>query len=189
MTEPATKKTTSLWTRVVVWGIVIAILGFLGWGLLRRGESRPEVGDTAPNFTLRLFDGYYGEFDDGRMTLVDLQGRVVVINFWASWCTECRLEARELEETWQDYKDQGVVFIGVSFKDTERKAIGYLQEFGVTYPNGLDGRGHITDNSYHITGVPETFIVDPAGRIACFKWGPFQAGELRAELDRLLEAR
>jgi cytochrome c biogenesis protein CcmG/thiol:disulfide interchange protein DsbE len=162
------------------------ILAVLGWGLIRRSETRPKVGDQAPDFTLRLFDGYYNAFDDGRVTLSELDGHVVVINFWASWCVECRVEARDLEETWQEYRDQGVVFVGVDFDDTEVKARNYLEEFGITYPNGLDGRGHISDNSYHITGVPETFIVNPAGEIAYVKVGPFQPGELRRQIEQLL---
>jgi cytochrome c biogenesis protein CcmG/thiol:disulfide interchange protein DsbE len=184
----SSEKSTNLWTQVAVWGVIIVVLAFLGWGLLKRSESRPAVGSTAPDFTLQLFDGYYNEFDDGQVTLSDLGGRVVVINFWASWCVECRVEARDLEETWQDYQDQGVVLIGVDYDDTEVAARAYLEEFGITYPNGLDGRGKITENRYHITGVPETFVVDRSGEIASVKIGPYQPGELRAILDRLLAA-
>jgi cytochrome c biogenesis protein CcmG/thiol:disulfide interchange protein DsbE len=186
VTTSIPQKSSSLWTRAAVWGVIVVVLAFLGWGLLKSGEPRPQVGNTAPDFTLRLFDGYYDEFDDGRVTLADLRGRVVVINFWASWCVECRVEARDLEETWQDYREKGVVFIGVDFDDTEIKARTYLEEFGITYPNGLDGRGRISSNSYHITGVPETFIVDPSGQITYVKIGPFQPGELRREIERLL---
>jgi cytochrome c biogenesis protein CcmG/thiol:disulfide interchange protein DsbE len=96
------------------------------------------------------------------------------------------VEARDLEETWQDYRDQGVVLIGVDYDDTEPVARAYLEEFGITYPNGLDGRGQITDNRYHITGVPETFVVDRSGEIASVKIGPYQPGELRRILDGLL---
>lgn len=178
---------THLSTRLLIWGIILVVLAFLGWGLIKRGETRPEVGSDAPGFTLPLFDGYYNEFTDGRVTLSDLRGRVVVLNFWASWCVECRVEARDLEETWQAYRDRGVVFVGIDYDDTEVKARTYLEEFGITYPNGLDGRGLITEGKYHITGVPETFIVDPQGKIALVKIGPFRAGELRQELDRLLQ--
>ena len=176
----------SIVPELFLWGVVLAVLALLGWGLVKRSEGRPQVGEMAPDFTLSLFDGYYGEFTDGSVTLSDLRGRVVVINFWASWCVQCREEARELEATWQAYRDRGVVFIGVDFDDTEDKARGYLQEFGITYPNGLDGRGLITENKYHITGVPETFIVDPEGRVAFFQFGPFQPGVLSRELDRVL---
>ena len=189
MSERINETATTRWTRIAVWVIIIVILGFLGWGLLKRGESRPEVGSDAPDFTLQLFDGYYDEFEDGSITLSDLKGRVAVINFWASWCVECRVEAEDLEATWRDYREDGVVFIGIDFDDTEVKAKDYLQSFGITYPNGLDGRGLITDNRYHITGVPETFVVDRSGQIAFVKIGPFQPGELRRELEQILSAQ
>lgn len=189
MTESSSKQSTHLRARIAVWGVVIVILAFLGWGLLKRSESRPQVGDQAPHFALRLFEGYYDEFEDGRFALADLRGRIVVINFWASWCVECRVEAKELEETWQEYRDKGVFFVGVDFDDTEVRAIAYLEEFGITYPSGLDGRGHISDNAYHITGVPETFIVDPSGQIVSVKIGPYQPGELRRAIDRVLSTQ
>ena len=187
-TDSKHQRSTSTWTKVAIWGTIIVILGFLFWGLQRRSESRPEVGDQAPNFSLNLFDGYYSEFDDGSVSLADLRDRVVVVNFWASWCSPCRVEARELEQIWQDYKDKDVVFIGVDHKDTLPKALGYLEEFDITYANGLDGRGRITDNAYHISGVPETFVVDRSGKITSIKIGPYQPGdgELRRAIDRVL---
>jgi cytochrome c biogenesis protein CcmG/thiol:disulfide interchange protein DsbE len=189
LSESTPKKSTGRWTRIAVWGGIIVVLAVLGWGLLKRGESRPEVGDDAPGFTLQLFDGYFDEFDDGTVTLSDLDGRVVVINFWASWCVECRVEAEELQALWQEYRGDGVVFIGVDYDDTESKAIEYLESFGITYPNGLDGRGKITENRYHITGVPETFVVDPSGKVAAVKIGAYRAGELRQTLDEVLAAQ
>lgn len=180
------QKSTGLWTKVVVWGAVITILALFGWGLLRQSEGRPQVGDVAPDFTLSLFEGYENNFDEGKIVLSDLQGQVVVINFWASWCVECRVEARELEETWQTFRDQDVVFVGIDYDDTEVKAREYLRNFGITYPNGLDGRGHISNNAYRITGVPETFIVDQSGQIAYVKIGAFQPGELSRRIEQLL---
>ena len=187
-TDSKHQRSTSTWTKVAIWGTIIVILGFLFWGLQRRSESRPEVGDQAPNFSLNLFDGYYSEFDDGSVSLADLRDRVVVVNFWASWCSPCRVEARDLEQIWQDYEDKGVIFIGVDHKDTIPKALGYLEEFDITYANGLDGRGRITDNAYHISGVPETFVVDRSGKITSIKIGPYQPGDgqLRRALDHAL---
>ncbi len=188
MTESTPQKVAVPWTKVVVWGIIIVILAFLGWGLIKKSEPQPQEGDMAPGFSVRLFDGYYNEFDDGEITLSDLRGRVVVINFWASWCISCGAESRELEVAWQIYREQGVVFMGIAFDDTEVKAIGYLQKHGVTYPNGLDGRGLISGNKYHITGTPETFIVDPAGKLSYVKIGPLSQQELYREINEALAA-
>jgi cytochrome c biogenesis protein CcmG/thiol:disulfide interchange protein DsbE len=188
VTTSSSQKSSIPWTKVVVWGGILVVLAFFGFGLVKRGETRPQVGDTAPDFSLRLFDGYYGEFEDGRLTLSDLQGRVVVINFWASWCTQCVVEAKEFEQTWQAYRDRGVVFVGIDYDDTEVKAIGYLEKHGITYPNGLDGRGRISGSSYHITGVPETFIVDPSGKISYVQIGPFSLVGLHRAIDAALAA-
>ena len=189
MTTPTPEKSSIPWPKVAIWGVIIVFLAVFGLGLLKRGESRPPVGSLAPDFELRLFDGYYNEFEDGKITLSDLQGRVVVINFWASWCVQCRVEAEELEQTWQQYREQDVVFIGIDYDDTEVKAVGYLESFGVTYPNGLDGRGRISGDGYHITGVPETFIVDPSGNISYVKIGAFPLAELRMAIEQALIAQ
>jgi cytochrome c biogenesis protein CcmG/thiol:disulfide interchange protein DsbE len=189
MTTPTLEKSSIPWVKIVVWGVIIVFLAVFGLGLLKRGETRPQVGDLAPDFELRLFAGYYNEFEDGKITLSDLRGRVVVINFWASWCIQCRVEAEELEQAWQQYRDRGVVFIGIDYDDTEVKAVGYLESFGVTYPNGLDGRGRISGDGYHITGVPETFIVDPSGAIFYVKIGAFSLAELRMVIEQALTAQ
>jgi cytochrome c biogenesis protein CcmG/thiol:disulfide interchange protein DsbE len=96
--------------------------------------------------------------------LTDLRGQVVVINFWASWCLECRVEAAALERTWRDYRARGVTFVGIDWLDTEKEALEYIRRYGVTYPNGPDLRGRI-GRTYYLTGVPETIIIDRQGRI------------------------
>ncbi len=185
MSTQAEPRSTNRWIKIGVWGLIVVVLAFLGWGLSKRSESRPTSG-PAPDFTLRLFEGYEGEFSDGEVTLSDLRGRVVVINFWASWCVACREEADLLEQVWRDYQDQGVVLIGVAYDDTEAVARQYLRQYDITYPNGLDGRGRISGSAYHVTGAPETFVVDQRGEIVYVKIGPFVEGELEAVLDDLV---
>jgi len=104
--------------------------------------------------------------------LASLKGRVVVVNFWASWCGPCREEAPVLERVWQQYKNKDVVIVGVAYTDTEKNAKAYLQQFGNTYPNGLDIGTKISE-MYNIQGVPETFIIDRNGNVSRFFKVPF----------------
>jgi len=160
--------------RIVVWIVVGLILIFLALGLMKAFESQPTDG-RAPDFTLETYDGQ-------SITLSEQLGKVVVINFWASWCVPCAQEAPALEQAWQTYRDQDVLFLGVGYVDSEEKALAFIQKYGVSYPNGADLRSRISD-AYNITGVPETFIVAPDGRITFFAQRPLSFEELSAEIE------
>ncbi len=136
---------------------------------------------TAPDFTLPLF----AQFKQDNIVLKNLQGQVVVVNFWASWCVECYKEAELLEKAWQNYGGQNVVFIGVDHLDTEKEALAYMQQYGVTYPSGPD-IGDKISRAYGITGVPETFFIDKNGVIAHVQIGPIEADALYSLLDKLV---
>ena len=165
-----------LW-KTLAFGGVLALLGLLGWGLVRV-QAGPRAEGEAPDFTLIPFDG-------DEITLSDLRGQVVVINFWASWCPPCRDEAAYLESTWREYKDRGVVFIGVDYVDTDAEALAYIGEFNITYPNGPD-LGTKISQAYRIQGVPETFFVSKNGILKGVKIGPLLPPELEERLDELL---
>ena len=105
----------------------------VGWGLYNANQTRPEAGQTAPDFTVQYFDGYQWE-DKPVSTLDDMKGKVVVLNFWASWCVECRVEADLLEQASRLYAGEDVVFLGVAYADVEPNSMDYLEEFGITYP-------------------------------------------------------
>ena len=150
---------------------------------LSRAESTDLQGETAPDFTLPLFQEL---FEEEEIALTDLRGQVVVVNFWASWCVECYKEAELLEQAWQDYKDQGVMFIGVDHLDTDKEGLAYMAKYGITYPSGPDIGDKISQN-YGITGVPETFFIDKDGRIAHVQIGPISRVQLYALLDKLVE--
>ncbi len=162
---------------LLAYAVALALLGLMGWGLVRAGQGPVESG-PAPDFTLTTFEGDV-------IRLSDLRGQVVVINFWASWCPPCREEAPYLERTWRAYKDKGVLFIGVDYLDTEKKALEYIAEFDITYPNGPDIGTRIAD-AYRIKGVPETFFVDKKGYLRGVKIGPLRPPELEEKLDALL---
>ena len=169
---------------IFVWVGVIALLALLGWGLMQIKASRPEVGETAPGFNLEFFEGY--EWDGKTAaSLDDMKGQIVVMNFWASWCVECRVETDELEAAWQKYADQGVVFVGVAYSDVEPNSIEYMKEFDVSFPHAPD-LGTRISNEYDITGVPETFIIDQNGEVAHVQIGPISASTLDSVIGQLL---
>lgn len=174
---PAAEKPGLRWGRIAVWAVVGLVLVFLALGLVNAFASQPTSG-KAPDFTLTTFDGE-------QYRLSDLRGRVVVINFWASWCGPCEEEAPDLQAAWEAYRDEGVMFLGVDYVDSEEKALAYLERFGITYPNGPDLGTRISD-LYNIKGVPETFIVNPEGEIVFFAMRPLTYEELSAEIEKAL---
>lgn len=143
-------------------------------------KSEDLQGMQAPDFTLPLFD----QFEAETVSLSELEGQVVVVNFWASWCVECYREAELLEQAWRDYNDEGVMFIGVGYLDTEKEALAYMEKYGITYPSGPD-IGDKISKAYGLAGVPETFFIDRQGQIAHVQIGPIERAELYALLDNL----
>ena len=182
MTEPATdaateEKPRGKVTSTIVGVAVVAFLLLLSYGLLSGPESSPLSEGRAPDFSLRLFDG-------SQLSLSSLHDRVIVVNFWSSWCEPCRKEAPVLEKVWQEYQGQGVVFIGIAYKDTESKARAFLDEFDITYPNALDP-GNRVARAYRVQGVPETFFIKD-GEIASLYIGPLTKDQLVTRIERLL---
>lgn len=195
--SPATDGPPTAWSgrgrRVLVAVVVAAVLGLLGllgWGLLRQGQvpgvavnTTGQIGRVsagpAPDFALQLYDG-------GTFRLAEQRGKVVVVNYWASWCPPCREEAPILERGWRVYRDRGVVFVGVDIWDTEQDARAFLRRYGVTYPNGPDPKG-VAAVDYGVTGLPETFFIRADGTIARHWIGPLTSAQLVAFVEEALQ--
>lgn len=168
------------WGRTLAWLGVGALLVILFFGLWRNQQGPVRVGQKAPDFTVTSFDGE-------EYSLSGLQGKVVLINFWASWCKPCEQEAEDLELAWRSFQPRGdVLFLGIAWTDTERKSLEYIEKFNVTYPNGPD-LGTRISQSYRTTGVPETYIVDKSGILRYVKLSPFLSlEEIQAAITPLL---
>lgn len=190
MTESTTapRRGVPLWIQIIVWVFLFGLLGIVGLGVIKARKSTVTVqpGVTLENFTVPMYDEYqYNGMS--QVSLSDLRGKVVVINFWASWCKPCEQEAAELQQAWSEYADRGdVVFLGVDYVDTEPEARVYLKKFGITFANGPDMATKISQ-LFRITGVPETYFIDQNGVLQYVKVGPFTSvGEIRAEIEKLL---
>lgn len=180
----AAKRSPGFYIAFGVAGIFVAVLAV---ALFRANQTQPTSG-PAPDFTLTLFEGYPGNVGQNPVQLSDLKGKVVVVNFWASWCVPCAQEAADLQATYEKYKDKGVVFLGVDWTDIEGDARNYLSRFGINYANGPD-LGTKIGPRYHISGVPETYVIDRNGNVQYTKISPITTAELSGVIDRLLQSQ
>jgi peroxiredoxin len=150
--------------RVVVVAAVLGLLGLLVWdvahsnggGVARKVDQGHVV--PAPKLHLPRLD------TSGHLSLASLRGKVVVINFWESYCIPCKEEARAFAAAARHWETRGVVFLGVNAFDTTSAARGFLERYDVGYANVHDGVGS-TFGHWGVTAVPETFFIDSRGRV------------------------
>lgn len=133
--------------------------------------------EAAPDFNIELFEG-------GNFRLSDQKGKIVVINFFASWCVSCGEETPTLEKISHQYPPEKVAFLAIAVDDTEKKARAFLQKNGLTIPAGLDKTGKIKDD-YGLYGMPTTFFIGKDGKINYLHAGVVTEDLLRHEIDQL----
>ena len=140
----------------------------------------PGEGALAPSFSAPRFSG-------GTLSLMDLRGKGVVMNFFASWCSPCRLEAHVLEATYRKYQARGIVFLGVDLQqDALDDAHDFLEKFGITYPAIRDVNGVIA-RKYQLFGLPTTYFVDKNGIIRSKFVGAFLEPDGVKELEHRIQ--
>lgn len=169
----------------------LVLLGLLAWGQLSTGGNpggllvHSEPGEVrvaqrqAPEFSgTDLVNG--GQVDNAAVS-----GKIVMVDFWSSWCTACRIEAADLATVYQEYQDQPVEFVGLAIWDEAGAILRYIDRYQVSYPIVIDDNGS-TAISYGVRGVPEKFFIDENGRIIKKVTGPLSADKLREILDSML---
>ena len=172
---PSRRRSVRIWQAIFVL-IPLGFVGLLAVRLIQTNKSEHRASGAAPPFSFTTFEGE-------TITLADLRGQGVVLNFWASWCDPCRDEAALLEASWRREQDNGIVFLGLDYLDQEPAAKAYLAEFDITYPNGPDLQSDAA-RRYGIKGVPETFFIDAEGNIQEIVIGPIVS---EARMNELLD--
>ncbi|MCX6018073.1 MAG: TlpA disulfide reductase family protein [Chloroflexi bacterium] len=171
----------------IIAGVAITALislGFVAMNLVGQKGNRPTVGSQAPDFQLELYKDYRADLPETAQ-LSALQGKIVVINFWGSWCPECHVEAEALQRVYEKFRGRDVVFLGVDYLDTETEAYRYLTRYAITYANGIDVQQKIS-TLYRITAAPETFIVGRDGRVSAVIIGGTTEEALSQQLESVL---
>ncbi len=165
------------WLKLAVLALVaIAVSQLL---LYRSRAARAPAGVAAPTFSLPDLDGR-------RVSLASLKGRVVAVNFWATWCGPCQQEMPELSRIYAENRGKCFELLGVAEESGPRDVVlEAAQRFGATYPILLDDQGKVAD-AYRIGGYPNTFLIDAAGRVRKVFTGGIDGAEVRAALAPLL---
>ena len=159
---------------------VLAVIGLLGYGLLSKGGDSIAVGDPAPDKELSVLGG------TGTGEIADYRGRWVLVNFWASWCEPCRSEAPALESFQRAHARDGFTVLGIDLDDSTGDAGAFVRRYGLTYPQLRDGDGSDRRDAYGMTGFPESFLVNPAGKLALIRRGPVDQKFLAEQVAPLI---
>ena len=182
------------WKRAAIAAICVSPLVLLfRHGLTQdpREIPSPLPGKAAPSFSLAVFAPGQPPLQRAvgdTVRLADLRGKVVVLNFWASWCLSCRDEHSGLSEVARQYAGRPVAFVGSLYQDTPNAGTQWIAEMGgQAYPSVLDPRSR-TAIDYGLYGVPETFFISPDGRIAHKIAGPASPPAIMRIVDSLLAA-
>jgi peroxiredoxin len=172
-----------------VWIVSVLLLGigWIWWSYVpadltsNTGIALPRQGFLAPEFTLQSIDGE-------NITLSELRGNVVLVNFWASWCPPCKAEMPAMQSVYDDYHDQGFTILAINstIQDQRTSAVDFAQSLGLNFPILFDPDGYTT-NTYNIDALPTSLFIDRAGKIhEVVIGGPMPEAMLRERIEKLL---
>ena len=174
-----------LWAMV---GVMTVVWLFYGGGLesitsmvqpAPAPVSTADIGQETPPLRLPLVGG-------GEMDLESYRGRVVVLNFWATWCEPCKAEMPVFERAQQQYRDRGLAVLAVDFQERDEEITAFLNQVGATFPSLVDRTGEVS-RQWRATGLPTTFLIDRQGIIRDVRVGAFTESMLEERLLKVLD--
>ncbi len=203
--EPPAARRSRPWLRLVLVAVALLFVALLAYGVLSKAPdgsiddalARGEPA-AAPGFELAVLQrGAPGPelratveraAADGSISLDELRGTPVVLNFWASWCDPCRAEAEVLEEGWDGARGEGTLFVGLNMQDLTGDAREFMSEFGNSYPNVRDESNGVAVD-WGVTGLPETFFLSADGEVVAHAIGAISSEQLELGVQAAEEGR
>lgn len=166
--------------RLVSLAIITLVAGLAVAFVVLRSSSGPvaEIGRPAPEFELGLLGGDY-------LSLSELQGNVILLNFWATWCEPCRDEMPAMQQVYENYKDQGFEIVGINLQETEVTVQGFVNQLGLTFPIVYDITGAVYD-AYLVRPMPTSYFVDRDGIVRFLFVGPMTVEDMEQRIRLLL---
>ncbi len=142
-----------------------------------------DVGRAAPDFVLQQLDG-------STLRLSDLQGKPVLVNFWASWCEPCRQEMPEIVKAYDAHATGGLVVVAVDLQENNDAVRSFASDFGMKFPIVIDRTGGVAD-AWHIggpiQGIPSSYFIDATGVVRARSFGPMSAQTIATDLGKILK--
>ena len=170
---------------------VVLLVALLSWGVAQNGgvSGRPGVNDSFGTVALSVepdADFTLIALDGRQISLEQLKGKVVMVDFWSSWCVPCRVEGPLLAETYREWRDRGVEFVGIAIWDERGAVEEFIDRNGIEYANGIDDSGRIAVD-WGVRGIPEKFFVNAEGQVVQKVIGPNTESTLDEILTRLTD--
>jgi cytochrome c biogenesis protein CcmG, thiol:disulfide interchange protein DsbE len=169
---------------------VLGVIALLAFGVLNKSGKQLEVGEEAPVVELEVLGedrpGSTGYGPDATASIADYRGQWVLLNIWASWCGPCETESPDLVAFQDEHGGEDFTILGIQTQDGTEDGLAFVDDFGLNYPSIRDGSGDYADE-LGSTGVPETLLVDPEGKVAYIRRGEVDAELLEAEVLPLIE--
>ncbi|MBA4601187.1 thiol-disulfide oxidoreductase ResA [Thermoactinomyces mirandus] len=164
-------RNTRYWVRRILFLVLLGLIGYALYQTVAQDKKNlVEAGEKAPNFELSTLDGK-------TVKLSDFKGRVILLNFWGTWCEPCRTEMPALQKAYENYHKEDFVVLAVNIAETDVAVSSFADQYGLTFPVLLDRNRDVT-RLYQVGPIPSTFFIDKDGKISNKVEGPLHLGQL-----------